>query len=105
MSAAGLAWRPFTRADWDSLAGFERWAAERSPLVAELRVDGVPALAVVDRNGAAVLLSGGPDDEDFGELRAAGSLAESMRQAMLLRPEMTRAELTALGFHGAGRGV
>lgn len=97
-----IAFRPFTKDDWQGLAGaapFElRGFKSAEPLVAELEVDDVSALAALDADGLVVMfdrvVEDRDDDADSIEVRWSGGLAG--RAALLLTPSMTFDELTTL---------
>lgn len=84
---ASLTWRTFTREDWFGYAGAASFSDGREPLVAELKVDGAHAVAVLDAEGLSILW-GGTEDED-GEAWWFGGV-EAARLIALMGPEMTR---------------
>jgi len=84
-----IEFRPFTANDWMGLAGAESFDDGAAPLVADLKVDGYEALAVIDRGGLTLLLEG-------AELHLKG--ANVARAVAMLRPEVSSLALDGLGF-------
>jgi len=95
-----LTWHEFTKQDWVGMAGAESFPGREEPLMAEMTVlvrkgEGgikVPALAVLDAQGLCVVW----DDEDGVNVTYAWRSPYVARAAVMLKPEMTEAELRAL---------
>ena len=67
-------WREFTDSDWDGLGGATPFPGDgdvSEPMIAELTVDGVPAIAVLDMMGLTIEVDRvlgsdiSPDEEDI----------------------------------------
>lgn len=48
---------PFSPSDHETFAGAEDFDGGAIPMIADMTVDGLPAIAVVDRNGVTILVS------------------------------------------------
>ena len=87
----------FTKDDWMGFSGCEPFADGGEPLTAEIKVDGVPATIALDKNGMMIVwyLNVSEDDSDTHFVTFSNDLAA--RVVAKLQPEMTSAQLKALG--------
>jgi hypothetical protein len=85
-------WRRFAEADWYGFAGAERFENGDEPWIAEVEVDGQPAVAIVDATGVSVFLpeGDGPEDESWA--------ASDGNAIVGLAERTSRVELDRLGF-------
>ncbi len=94
-------WTGFTSNDWMGFAGAELFADGSSPLIAEIKVNGAPGVAVYDAHGIEVYWY--PDD---GEVECTEALwgAAVGRAAAMLPSETTTDGLRSFGFRRINRG-
>jgi hypothetical protein len=90
---SGLAWKRFTEGDWMGFAGAEPFADGTDPLLAELHVDGQPALAIFDATGIRVVVFEG----ECEQLVLFTLPADRAAQVIALLPESTTMS-TLVGF-------
>ena len=88
-----LDFKRFTEGDWTAFAGAEKFEDGTDPLIAELKVDGEPAIAIVDQTGMAIFWTNEKDDWTSYSACIKGQTA-----ALLLKVDMGKVELEARGF-------
>lgn len=96
MNASRVVFRPFTSEDWFGLAGATSWGEGMPPLLGEIKVDGVDAIAVLDAEGLSIIVV----NEEGGEVADVycHDLHIVARLVALLPAVTTLVELEASGF-------
>jgi hypothetical protein len=88
-----LEWARFTQLDWHAFSGAESLADGSDPFVADLYVDGIPALAVLDGSGFSVFVV--TDEETRQAFSAPYPLATILACAVRIQADSD--DLVALG--------
>lgn len=95
-----IQFRKFSKFDWMTFSGATLFrpdqapGEDREPYVAEFKVDGEECVVILDADNLAVLM--GNDEEVTKELRLP--FARAALAIIAMKPEMTKAELEAMGF-------